>query len=234
MSARKIVTIHQPNYLPYLGFFYKMREADEFIIYDSAQFVKGRIDNRQRIRTNQGWTWLTIPVKHYLLPFNKAEISHDSTSNKLSWNEKHWTVIESSYKKTPHFQKYEAQLRTLFLRSKQTTLAEWDTPFIEFLKTAFGLKHTLSLFSSLDIPDNEGQSEKLAIATEKLGGTIYLSGPSGKKYLDYAPFEKRGIEVQFTQFHHPEYQQYHSRFDNKFEPNMAALDALFNIGALPD
>lgn len=225
-----IVTVHQPDHLPYLGFYYKMMQADVFVIYDTAQYGKGKTHNRQRIRTNTGWTWLTIPIENSLSSFLETRISYQS---KKPWNEEHWRTIEMIYGKTPYFNQYYEKLKRLYLSYSPKTLAECNVPRLLFLKEAFGLTQEVVFMSDYDIPEDASPSEKLALITEELGGDTYLSGPSGKKYMEYSPFEERGIKVAFSEFHHPEYPQYHSRFDNKFEPNMASIDILFNIGKLP-
>lgn len=224
--------MHQPDNLPYLGFFYKMWQADALVTFDTAQFVKAHTHNRQRIRTKDGSLWLTIPVSGSFLSFRETKINYDHAS-RHPWNQRHWRIIENSYGRAPYFKQYAEDLKALYHRENIETLAEWNIAFIEFFNKAFNLNKPLTLFSSLGISENLSASEKIAIATEKMGGTIYLSGPTGKKYLEYKPFEERGIEVRFSDFTHPEYPQYHAQFDKKFEKNMAALDALFNLGCLP-
>jgi len=74
-----IVTIHQPEHLPWLGLFDKIRRADLFVILDCVQFRKNYFQNRNRIRTESGWTWITVPVRRPLLaPINEIQIDLSS------------------------------------------------------------------------------------------------------------------------------------------------------------
>jgi hypothetical protein len=224
------VTIHQPVYIPYLGFFSKVASADIFVIYDTAQWEKGSVHNRQRIRTHAGSQWLTIPMSSSLLPYTEAPISY---GGKDPWHEAHWRTIEQHYKKTPFIDKYRDDFRRLYTDGHPYNLGEFNMRFIDFFLREAGIKTKVVYFSDLSIGQGLSPSEKLAAAVEKLGGDHYISGPSGKKYMEMEPFDRRKIDVSFFEFHHPQYEQYHSRFDEKFMPNMGSIDALFNLGYLP-
>lgn len=49
-----VVAIHQPEHLPWLGFFNKMANADEFVILDNVQYRKRYFQNRNKILVNGG------------------------------------------------------------------------------------------------------------------------------------------------------------------------------------
>ena len=72
-----IVTIHQVNYLPWIGFFNKIKNYDTFIMFDIADYEKNGVQNRNKIRTKDGWCYLTIPInkKYYREPFNTVKLS---------------------------------------------------------------------------------------------------------------------------------------------------------------
>lgn len=227
-----VISVHQPDYLPYLGFFDKMKKSDIFVIFDDAQFKKGIVHNRQRVRTNQGWTWLTIPVKRALRPINETEISYESGNN---WAQHHWNVIENSYKKAPYFEKYAPEFKKFYDSPTARTLADFNIPIIEWLADKFEIKLKIRPFpinTELNM-ESKNASELLAKLAEYFKADTYLSGKNGPLYLEMKYFEEHGIKVEFQEFHHPEYTQYHTQFDNKFEPYMGAIDALFNIGKLP-
>ncbi len=225
------VTIHQPTYLPYLGLFSKIAASDVFVIYDTAQWEKGSVHNRQRIRTHEGSQWITIPMSASLTPYREAQISYKDTAH--PWHAAHWRTIELHYKKTPHFACHKDELQKLYEEGHPFTLSDFNMRLIRFLMHHAALERKIVFFSELDIDNSLSPSEKLAVAVERLGGTEYLSGPSGKHYLQMEPFDSRGIKVDFFEFQHPLYEQHHSRFDNQFVPNMASIDALFNLGYVP-
>src|SRR5258708_3970829 len=157
------VTIHQPTYLPYLGFFAKVSAADIFIIYDTAQYEKGSIHNRQRIRGSQGSFWLTIPLKSSLTSFRDTEISY-GPNIKHSWYSAHWRSIEGSYSKTPFFSRYKDELFDLYHNDHPATLGEFNLRLIKFLLRESKLPQKVVLFSELGIDLSLSPSEKLAVA----------------------------------------------------------------------
>lgn len=228
-----IVTCHQPNYLPHLGFFDKMKKADVFVIYDTVQFSDGFYVHRNRVRTNTGWKWLTIPVERHQAPINTIAIKNNALISRVPWNEHHWRVISHSYEKTPYFEKYKNEFTPLYARQFEK-LSDFNTEIIKTLARIAGIKTKIVLLSELGVASDDA-SERLALATKAAGGDTYLAGPSGgtKYEMRMEEFEKRGIKVAHQEFHHPEYPQLHSRYDNKFEKNLAAIDALFNTGKLP-
>lgn len=225
------VTIHQPTFIPYLGVFAKILASDVFVIFDTAQYAKRSVHNRQRIRTAQGFLWLTIPLQSSFTPFNQTAIYYPN--EKQPWYERHWRTVELSYVKTPFFKKYQNELFELFHSGHPKTLGDFNLGFIKFFLREFDLNKKVVFFSELDIDPELSPSEKLAIATEMAGGDEYLSGSSGKRYIQIEPFKNRNLKLSFFEFKHPEYEQYHSKFDGKFLPNMGAIDALLNIGRLP-
>ena len=228
-----IVSCHQPNYLPHLGFFDKMKKSDVFVIYDTVQFSDAFYVHRNRICTNTGWKWLTIPVERHQAPINTIAIKNSALISRVPWNEYHWRVISHSYQKTPYFEKYKDEFAPLYARRFEK-LAEFNTEIIKTLARIAGITTKIVLLSDLGVVGGDA-SERLALATKAAGGTTYLAGPSGgtKYEMREEEFAKRGLAVAHQEFHHPEYIQLHSKYGGKFEKNIAAIDALFNIGKLP-
>lgn len=220
-----IVSIHQPNYLPYLGFFDKMRKADIFVIYDDAQFNKEDFQHRNKIRIYHGWKWLTVPVEKKSLPINEIKIKNEIMINKLKWSDTHFENIRENYKKTDHFSAYEKDFKEIF-SGEYDRLIELNMKIITFLIEAFNIKKKIVFSSEFGLTSKS--SKRLVEMVEALGGDRYLSGPSGRDYLDISMFEEKGIEVEFQEFKHPIYRQVYE----DFIPNMSAIDALFNVKEL--
>jgi len=217
-----IVGIHQPNYLPYLGFFDKMKKSDIFVIYDDAQFNSRDFQQRNRIRTGKGWQWLTVPVEKRPISINEIKIK-----NNIDWASVHFTAIRANYLKTPYYSIYEEDLRKIY-KKQYEKLIDLNMDLIHFLMKAFEIDVKIVFSSSLGFTSKS--TERLLEITEALGGDTYLSGPKGRDYMEVSLFEKRGIKVEFQDFKHPVYKQ---RYEG-FIPNMAAIDALFNVGKMPE
>jgi hypothetical protein len=223
-----IVGAHQPNYLPYLGFFDKMAKSDVFVIINDSQFSKGDYHNRNRIRIHEGWKWLTVPVEMAQIPINEIKIKNEVlTSKGLTWSEDHVRNIRQNYKDTPFYGTYEDSLHAVY-QTKYKNLAELNLALIDFLVNAFEID-TEVVFSS-DLDCRSLSTQRLVEILRAVGGNIYLSGTGARAYLDLTLFEEAGIEVVFQEFEHPVYRQ---RYEG-FVPNMAAIDALFNTGGMAE
>jgi IS1 family transposase len=222
-----IVGIHQPNYLPYLGFFDKIARSDIFVIYDDAQFNKYEFQHRNRIRIHDGWKWLTVPVIKEEMPINEIKIINETPKNKPHWSKIHFREIHANYAKTDYFSVYEEEIRKMY-EKKYEKLVDLNMNLIKFLMKAFDIDVKLVYASEFGLKTNA--SQKNLDLVEAVGGDVYLSGPMGRDYLDLSLFEKKGIKVAFQDFKHPVYKQ---RYEG-FVPNMAAIDTLFNVGEMPE
>lgn len=220
-----IVSGHQPNYLPYLGFFDKIKKSDVFIVGDDAQFNYKDYHHRNRIRIKEGWKWLTIPVVKEFKPISEIKIKNDVEIKGVSWSEKHFLEIQKEYKKSPYFSCYESEIQRIYM-IKYTKLIDLNINLIHFLLKCFDI-NTKIVFAS-DFKSDARSSIKIVEMINEIGGDTYLSGFGGKNYLDLSQFGD--IKVEFQDYKHPIYKQCY----DGFEANMAAIDALFNVGKLPE
>jgi hypothetical protein len=217
-----IVTIHQPDHLPWLGFFHKMRRADRFVILDNVQYRTNYFQNRNRVLGANGPFWLTVPVRSRgHVASSIADIVIDDSQ---AWGERHRKSLEACYGRHPHFRRYADVLRTI-LDSPWQRLADLNLAIIEAFRSALDIGTPMVRASELGV---EGRGSELLLAIcERMGAATYLSGPSGRDYLDESLFANRGIAVQYHEFHHPVYPQ---RGANEFVSHLTALDALANLG----
>ena len=220
-----IVSIHQPNYLPYLGFFDKIKSSDVFIVHDDAQFSKTQFQHRNKIRIFHGWKWLTVPVREKCIPINKIRIKNNKEKNRPLWNVYHFREIRANYAKTKYFPEHEDELKKIY-ENKYERLIDLNMELIKFLLKAFDIDVEIIYASNFGFKSTKTQ--KIVDLVNAVGGDIYISGSGGKNYLDLSIIED--FEVIFQDFKHPVYPQ---RYPG-FEPNMAAIDALFNLGGLPE
>ena len=222
-----ILTGHQPNYLPYAGFFDKIARSDRFLVVDNVQFIKrGTFGwmHRNRIRSNspEGWDWLSGPVLskgRYTQEIREAEID-----NSTPWPRKHWRSIEWNYRKAPHFKAYADRFRELYERPWKS-FCDLSCAFIELILRLLGLDRSMDRTSALGIA---GESTGLVLAMCKAtGADTYLSGVHGRDYLDPAEFERQGIRLRFQEFSCAPYSQC---WPGPFVPNLSIIDLLFNCG----
>src|SRR3989442_2778643 len=91
------VAIHQPHYLPWLGYFAKWAAADRFIFLDTVQYEKNGWQNRNRVKTPDGPRWLTVPV-HARLGTPIPEVTVDTAQ---PWRGGHPPAVEQGHAKAP-------------------------------------------------------------------------------------------------------------------------------------
>jgi hypothetical protein len=217
-----IVSINQPAYIPWLGYFHRIAVSDLHIVLDHVQFEKNSFTNRNKIRTSQGWCWVTVPLKTGGR-FGDLAISQVEISNERRWEEKHWNSIRLNYSKATYFREHADFFEAVLSRS-------WDrlNPLVAeitiYLLNALGIKSKI-LFSS-QIGAIGYKSELVLELCRKVGATAYLSGALGRQYLDEAAFEQANVPVFYQEYHHPTYRQAYPGF----EPFMGAIDLLFNCG----
>jgi hypothetical protein len=217
-----IVTIHQPEHLPWLGFFDKIAAADVYVCLDTVQFRKNYFQNRNRILTPSGPAWLTVPVQvkgHLSSTIAETRIAADGR-----WAKKYWRTVTQSYGRHPFFDDLAPAFGEVLSRS-WSGLRDLNLALIGLFFEALGLRRKMILASDLGVT---GQATSLLLdICCKLGAAVYLSGPMGESYLDETAFQAAGIAVQYHRFDHPVYPQL-GRDD--FVDKLSAFDLLMNHG----
>ncbi len=217
-----IATIHQPEYLPWLGFFDRICKSDIFVVLDDVGYQKNGFINRNKIKTAKGGQWITVPVKGRSPNLKINEVFID---NEKKWQEQQLGLLDTNYSKAPHFRDYFPFFEDAFLK-KWDKISDLDFYLIENILKFLDVKVKIAKSSDLKI---EGKSaERLVNILKHFGAGTYLSGPGGKNYMDLSLFKKDGIEVVFQEFSHPKYFQ---QFAEKgFLPYMSVVDLLFCCG----
>lgn len=216
-----IVTIHQPEHMPWLGFFDKAIRADLLVLLDYVQYRKNYFQNRNKIRTKDGWTWVTLPVKQPLVaPLNEIRVELDPASMGRYIN-----LVRENYQHAPFFADYFDEFRKIILSSR-AKLVDINTELIRYMFGALGIRTPIIVGSDLHLPTVRGGTEVNLSICKHVGATTYLSGISGNDYLDSRLFEEQEVQIAFQEFRHPVYRQAHE----SFLPCMSGIDLLFNHG----
>lgn len=217
-----IVSINQPAYLPWLGYFQRIAASDLHIVLDHVQFEKNSFTNRNRIKTPQGGAWLTVPVRTKG-QFGQLAINTLTINNLTPWRKKHWQSIRTNYTRAPHFAEH-ADFFENILAQEWEYLGELCREITNYLLRAFEIDTPLEYSSELGIGGTK--SELVLNLCRARKADLYLSGALGKDYLEEETFQKEGIQVVYQDYRHPEYPQLHGDFLSY----MAAIDLLFNCG----
>jgi hypothetical protein len=163
------IAIHQPNFCPTKGYFDKIAAVDLFIIMTHCQWEKGKYQNRFHV----GKEWNTMSVNHGLEPINKKVYTN---------HEKDWKRITDRYPQLKTFDGYISK-----------SLAGTNTLIIMDALDTFNIKTTINT----DYETNLRGTDRLVDICKYYGATEYLSGKSGRKYLELEKFEQAGIKVSF-------------------------------------
>lgn len=213
------VTIHQPQFLPWLGYLDKIDQAEVFVALDDVQFKKNEWQNRNRIRTAQGWQWVTVPVLHRFGQLVKEVRINPSEQ----WRAQHLRALEMHYARAPFRDSYLRQLADLY-REPWERLGDFNLAVLRWLLRAFGITTPIRLSSEWSLR-NEATGRLVDICGA-VGATRYLSGPGADAYMDKDRFQAAGLTLDRQAFHHPVYAQCYE----PFLPGMSAIDLLFACG----
>ena len=215
-----IVTIHQPNFLPYSGFFHKLSLADTFVLLDNTQFQFDYTNRNKILKSDGSWTRISIPIKKHqkFLPIKDIEIDNDK-----NWKIQNLNLLLSCYENSEYFYLYKNFFEELFS-------SEWKYLFeinLEIIKKCIEwLDIKINLVKESELNVNGESSEKLVNICKKLGAKTYVSGPGGKKYLNQNLFYDNDIRLVYQNFTS---NIYHQNTD-VFVPDLSIIDLLANLG----
>lgn len=214
-----IVTIHQPAYLPWLGYFEKIMKSDIYVFLDTVQFEKNSFSNRNKIKTPQGSAWLTVPVK--IKGHTGSSLMNLEIDQLQGWRNKHLKSIHANYKKAPRFEECYPKLERLYQFEYQR-LSDFCYDQLLFWFKELGISTQIIRSSQMELHSSKSQLV-LDICT-KLGAQSYISGMLGRDYLDELQFEKHNITITYQNYIHPIYPQ----LWGDFQPNMSIVDFWMN------
>jgi WbqC-like protein family len=217
------IAIHQPNYLPWCGYFYKMAQVDLFVILDDCSFTKSGVTHRVRIRTSQGMSWLTVPVGKREIPI--LSLSPDPSQD---WGMHHWNIIKNSYSKAAFWSEVAGWVKPL-LRTRWQTLVDLNLQALKEVAGLLGIEtpmvRTSEFPEGLKKTFGSGSVRNLQIC-QYLGAKTYVSGQQARDYNDEQAFAAAGISLEYVTFNHPIYPQ----IGEGFIPGLSIIDLLFNCG----
>jgi hypothetical protein len=216
-----ILSVHQPQYLPWLGYFDKVADSDLFVFLDEPQYKKREFQNRNRIKGPQGEVWLAVPVLSkgkFDQPIKDVEID-----NTQAWQKSHWGSLQQNLRKAPHWERYAPGLEAFYTR-RWDKLCDLNLEMTLWFFAQLGITTPWKLESALGTSTQS--TERLIELCKKTGCDAYLSGSGGKDYMDEARFQQEGLGLKYQHYTHPTYAQ---RYGD-FLPYMSVVDLLMNEG----
>jgi hypothetical protein len=219
-----VAAIHQPNYLPWPGYFHKLAAADVFVYLDAVQYPRGQsFAARNRIKTPNGAIYLTIPVSVPKGQEGKASYLEVEFAEER-WRDKHLRTVEQSYRRAPHFEEVFELYRGGLERGQ--TFVDLNVGLIEAIAGYLGIE-TRRVRLSETLESFGEKTELIVDVCRAVGADVYLSGSGGgREYNDEELLAQHGIELRYDEYAYPE----HPQLWDGFEPNLSVLDLLFNCG----
>ena len=219
-----IVSISQPAYLPWLGYFDRIYKSDIHVVLDDVMLErssKNRFTNRNRLKTAQGSSWITVPVLKS--GFGQPLINELMIEIESKWSKKHYRTISGNYNKSPYFEQHRSWFEDFYRNTwtRISPLLEYST---EYLLQTLGISKVILKSSEMKVDGKK--SDYILNLCKEVEATVYLSGPFGRDYLEIPKFESECIEVRFHEYNHPTYMQ----LFGEFIPYMSIVDLLFNEG----
>ncbi|MCC8112476.1 MAG: WbqC family protein [Bacteroidales bacterium] len=213
------VSIHQPDYIPWLGLFYKMHLSDVFIHLDNAQYSNEAAHNYNKIKTAQGMLRLKFPVEQHLGNL----INEVRPKDELKWKEKHLRTIEMNYARAPYFKDFFPKFKEAMM-APYGDVASLNISLNMMIADLFGIK--VKTCRSSEFKTDSVREQRVIDLTKAVGGTEYISGNGARAYQDEDHFTQQGLKLTYLDYKPIEYPQ----LWKEFLPCMSAIDYIFNCG----
>lgn len=216
------VSIGQPAYIPYLGYFERLNLSDVHVVYDHVLFDRYWFMHRNKVRTPSGWVWLTVPIRSG--KGKQLVIKNAKIDNSKDWQNDHLSKLKKWYSRSYYFDEIYPIMEDYYACKKWLNLVDLTDYFRRVVCCILDINVRIVHSSEMDI--RSASSDGVLETCENVGAVEYISGKFGKDYLDLDKFNDAGIKVTFHEFEPEVYPQAY----RGFEPNMSILDALFNLG----
>ena len=220
-----IISVHQPQYIPWIGSFDKIIRSEGFVFLDRVQYKAREFQNRNKIRTKDGFIWLTVPVISKGL--GRQLICDIEIDNDLPWAKQHLLSLKSWYSRADYFKEYFPFFESTYA-GKWDKLIDLNMHIIDFILKKLSVSTPIYFESKLEISSTK--TERIVDLCKKLKADIYFSGVGGKDYLETDKFTQGNICLSYQKFTHPKYKQQFCKEELDFISHMSILDLLFNEG----
>jgi len=217
-----VVAVHQPNFMPWLGYFYKIYESNIFVFLDDVQMQRGSASYTNRVDILAGGVkiHLTAPVVRSLGVLNIDQ----TIFSENKWKKKMVSNLQGNYARSPYFKQNKDFIFDLIHYSSDN-LSDYNINFITSIANELSLHNNFIRSSEFNI--STSSTERLIELVKNANGSIYLSGSGGKNYQNDNLYENSGIELRYSKLPDFSYQQVKAE---SFVSGLSIVDAIFNIG----
>ena len=217
------VAIHQPNFLPWLGYIDKLTKSDIFLFLDDVQIPKkgSSWSNRVRILIGGRAQWITAPISRA----EGHQVLKDVRFGDSNWNATLENTLRMAYSRASHYDETIVLLQKIF-RYKTPELSDWNINTINEI-----LKHLAiplpKIYNSSQFNIKSASTQRLVELVNKVEGTTYLCGTGSSGYLEQGLFDNSNIEIAYQNFVEFEYPQLNT---SEFIGGLSIIDTLMMLG----
>ncbi|MDH0513211.1 WbqC family protein [Comamonas terrigena] len=214
------LSIMQPYFFPYIGYFQLLQASEKFVFYDDVNFIKGGWINRNRILISGSARYITIPLS---TPSSFSLIEHTKINRQLPWKKKIFAQITHAYAKSPHFAKV-FNLVEETLSSEEESISQLAKNSITGVLNYLGIKKDINSSSRKYCNNHlKGQDRVLDICLQE-NATRYLNLPGGISLYEPEKFSTQGIALSFIDVNMTTYRQHSANFT----PGLSIIDVLMH------
>lgn len=216
-----IVAIHQPNYLPWIGYFRKISRSEIFVFLDDVPFSKGSYTNRVKVLGSGAERWLTVPVSMKL-----GDKINAIRPAKPGWRESHMSSLMNYYADAGSFKTAWPILKDILSNLPDGNLDRINRDLVEAISGEMGMTCEFVASSDYHTNDLTGDDRLINLLTQIAPNATYLSGKGANTYQDPQKFHRAGFDFSYSEFEHPHYPQ----LSEKFLPGVSIVDLILNVG----
>ena len=229
----KIISGHQPSYLPWLGYINKIVRCDKFVLMDDVQFARRDYIHKNIIVSRNSPILLSIPIAKSHEDSKISDVSIASTAlflSKNDWQYQHLNSIRHAYRRAPYFNEVFPLLENIYTTVRYSSLLEVTNTMLDFILDLLSIPSSRIVRMSSDLCSSTAHKDKLIFDhCRQLGASKVLFGSHGRDYVDVQYFREHGIEVLFQDYNHPVYVQFQTK-SRSFIEKACFIDALMNLG----
>ena len=221
-KGKLILASHQPDFFPWMGYFYKIFQSDVFVFSDNVQYSKSGRHNYNQILTGNGPMKFTLPIHYHPVNLNELQIAADEYVV-----EKMLKTIRQEYCKAAHYEEaYPVIEKLIRLATVCDSLAEFNMQTIWTLCHKFGLNKGRLFYISSNLELHNRRDARIIEMCEYLGASAYYSGVAAKDYHIEEDYRAHGIDLIYSDYEPVVYPQVGKRS----AINMCVIDYVMNCG----
>ena len=215
-----ILSIHQPNFFPWMGFFDKLNKSDNFVfLTESLRSKNDKYLTRTKIINNSSSRYLSIPLGIKQIKINQLLMPVDN-----KWKIKTLNIIHASYRSSKYYEEVIPSIKELIMRDSMY-FSDYSINIINFLVNQLNINTHIHIDTDFNKDFGLSNERNVAICKE-VNATKYFSGSGAKSYNDSSQYKNNNIDLIYQNYLHPVYPQKTS----DFVFGLSIMDVIFNCG----